>query len=390
MPVTVLTISATRVQTPMPADWDVAAVPAAVAAAGVAPTVTAPGTVVTDAPAAAVAAAGAAPAVATVRNATTVAPDATATATGRVPAVAGEGAEEFTDGRDITSSNVGLAGRGLTEDDLTSRAGGTLTSGTYTRQLFTSPVVITGAVTLTECKIKTSSGDTANAALRFDGDGTGRAIVEWCDITSSTITGTPPDAQPNADRAIGVTGNQPFTLRYCNIHDTVRGMYVASHGISASYPRIVEWNMFGNMYTNVPGDHTSNVGTGNGAHAWWMEVRGNRFLNNCPEGDASGNFQLYPENTFDEEYGYWLIEKNYLEATTGGYNITFGWGPTETRPHDMTFRDNWFGTDGQFGYVANAGSPSVMPGGASSLTPNEWNNIWYNNRLASNSSQVYA
>lgn len=391
MPVTIL---ATRVYVPATVPDDngsATATPAVAAAAAAAPAVSGSGEgSVTATPAAATAAA-VGPAVSAVRNAATVAPDAAATATGRVPAVAGEGEQEFTDGRDITSSNVGLAGRGLTEDDLTTHAGGTLTSGTYTRRLFTNTVVIDGAVTLTECMIKTSG----TYGLRIAGSGTGRAIVEWCDITSTTVTGTPPNAQPSLDRAVLLEGAQPVTIRYSHLWNTVRGIYVQTGGISGSYPRIIEWNQIGNMFTNVPGDHTSNIGHGNGAHGWYVEVRGNRLQNDCPDGDASGNFQLYPEgpagsNAPGYEYAYWFIEKNYLQSTTGSYNITFGWGGAETRPHDVTFRDNWFGTPGSGGYVANSGSPSVMPGGASSLTPNQWNNVWYNNRRTSDSAQVYA
>lgn len=241
----------------------------------------------------------------------------------------------FTDGRDVSRTNVGI------------RAGHTPTAYSGPDPITSNGTVVSDKILPGGLGVHANNVIFRDCLIEFGGDyglyvgdwnqsyGAG-FLMEYCEIRSSPGTG--PDGNLAAgDRAVLLIASG-CTFRYNYLHGSRR--FFALFGDNNT----VEWSWIGDNVNNTDG-HTSAFGAWGGVG--YMTIRGNN-IQVPPESNASGCIQMYPENTshtsnVDTANHHWLIEKNYLN--TGGQEmITGGWTyPWESPNRSMTIRDNWWG-----------------------------------------------
>lgn len=280
----------------------------------------------------------------------------------RVPSVAAPPADAAVDlatyvYRDAT--NTGLAGVGLTKEQLTPMTVSNPITGTtnvtYTEQWITGDLVLqnTAHVTLIRCRLDG----------HVDCDTTPSFTATDCDLDAGSWT--------NAN-----VGFDNLTITRCNINGGITSVNGSTH-------TLVEDSYCHGQYVDPnAATHTGAITCFGGGT---MTIRGttinNDSVDNGVGGGPSGNFQLYGDNAYIDNV---LVEYCWLPATAGGYSCSLGYNPNGGKPYGdnvthIVFRHNIFGrgSNGKGGYYGTVTSWLDDAGdGVTGVGNQYYDNIW--------------
>ena len=234
----------------------------------------------------------------------------------------------------LDATNTGLAGVGLTEDDLTVYSGPTLVVQDNGPFVVENAIInqdvrfnTTGSVTLRKCKLNGHIDASVSGAT---------IIIEDCDIDAGTYS----------NAAISMGGSVNSRVSRCHIQGGEAAVFVGDNSV------VEDCYVHGQYVAPGEATHTGGI-TAFGADG--AIIRHCTILNDSIDNDAGGgptaDFEIFgdfaPNNNI-------LTEYCYIPATAGGYAVSLGYNPSKpygTNPTNIVFRHNIFGrgTNGKGG-----------------------------------------
>jgi hypothetical protein len=309
----------------------------------------------------------------------------------RVPVHTAQGSSSgtFTDGRDVTSSNVGYLPTGVSLTNYTGATTITTDNTVIDSKYITDNLTIRAKnVTIKRSLFQVYGGDTSSAGLVIGLDTAGEAdgfLMEDCEMRPEP--GLSDEGNYSSIRRLIAIWGRNITIRRCYLHGFQSGIrFYPDRGYEYSGHTTIEDCWIGGNISNGSG-HVSTISSTGVEYVTVQRCRldgpKTPYVNATTAGvnAISGTFAPYPES---QPNCYWTVDRCYIDNGPGGSGwMNGGYTPSngESANHHWTISNNFIGS----AYSSEAGGVSwnqVASNGTrirEAWTLPDGSNVWTNN-----------